>query len=253
MDEHGSPLPDVDPAVLGRRLVDAGHLTQAQLAVIVRRQREVGVPLERLLVEGGYVPAHVVATALADEERALLRTEQGLVIRRTTLRPAPPPGAPDPPRPVLRLAVSSEPDTADDATLSSLRTQLEAAIGEAEELRRRLVEEASARVELQVLRARVEEQAASLAAAEELARTLEAPRTTDRRAYTDERHVLFVPAAGRYELLERRGPAPEVGAVVALSGGRRFRVLRVGPAPFPGDASACVYLEPLASGPAQAS
>jgi hypothetical protein len=34
-----------------------------------------------------------------------------------------------------------------------------------------------------------------------------------------------------------------VGTMIELSGGRTGRVLRVGPAPFPGATEACAYLE----------
>jgi hypothetical protein len=68
----------------------------------------------------------------------------------------------------------------------------------------------------------------------------------DHGPYSDEQHVLFVPTAGQYRLIERRGAAPAPGDTVALSGGARFRVVRIGPFPLPGTRIACAYLEPLA-------
>jgi hypothetical protein len=67
------------------------------------------------------------------------------------------------------------------------------------------------------------------------------------RSYSDERHVLFVPAAAGYRLIERTGAVPAPGEDVRLSGGTRFRVLRVGPSPLPGSRIACAYLEPFVS------
>lgn len=67
----------------------------------------------------------------------------------------------------------------------------------------------------------------------------------ERVSYDHEQHVLFVPGSSQYRLIERRGAAPAPGEVVALSGGARFRVLRVGPSPLPGTRAACAYLEQL--------
>ena len=55
-------------------------------------------------------------------------------------------------------------------------------------------------------------------------------------------HVLFAPAAGGYRLLVREGVAPACGAELELEGGR-FRVLRHGPSPLPGDLRRCALLE----------
>jgi hypothetical protein len=57
-------------------------------------------------------------------------------------------------------------------------------------------------------------------------------------------HVLFVPAASGYTLVERDGVAPAVGAFVELSEPRgRFVVRRLGPSPLPGPKRRCAYLE----------
>ena len=55
-------------------------------------------------------------------------------------------------------------------------------------------------------------------------------------------HVLFAPAADGYRLLVREGIAPACGSEVEVEGGR-FRVLRHGPSPFPGDRRRCALLE----------
>ncbi len=55
-------------------------------------------------------------------------------------------------------------------------------------------------------------------------------------------HVLFVPSANGYTLLEQDGAAPEAGDVVELDGGR-FVVRRLGPSPLPCPRRRCAYLE----------
>ena len=55
-------------------------------------------------------------------------------------------------------------------------------------------------------------------------------------------HVLFVPGASGYTLVEREGIAPEAGDVVELDGAR-FIVRRHGPSPLPGPRRRCAYLE----------
>ena len=55
-------------------------------------------------------------------------------------------------------------------------------------------------------------------------------------------HVLFVPSASGYTLVEREGIAPEAGDAVAVDG-ERFVVRRHGPSPLPGPRRRCAYLE----------
>ena len=55
-------------------------------------------------------------------------------------------------------------------------------------------------------------------------------------------HVLFVPAASGYTLVERDGIAPEAGDIVEVDGGR-YVVRRHGPSPLPGPRRRCAYLE----------
>ena len=52
-------------------------------------------------------------------------------------------------------------------------------------------------------------------------------------------HLLFLPG---YELVERRGAAPEPGARLEHEGAG-YVVLRHGPSPLPGDRRRCVFLE----------
>ncbi|RDI75414.1 hypothetical protein Gocc_1212 [Gaiella occulta] len=62
---------------------------------------------------------------------------------------------------------------------------------------------------------------------------------TEARADT---HVLFVPGE-RYRMVESSGPAPAVGSEIEVDL-ERFRVVRAGSAPLPGDARSYAYLEP---------
>lgn len=57
-----------------------------------------------------------------------------------------------------------------------------------------------------------------------------------------EGHVLFVPGAAGYRLLARDGPPPARVDVVELDE-VRYRVLRLGPSPLPGDRRRCAFLE----------
>lgn len=57
-------------------------------------------------------------------------------------------------------------------------------------------------------------------------------------------HLLFVPGAEGYALVERPGPPPGVGAALELPGlDGEFVVSKLGPAPLPGDSRPCAYLQ----------
>ena len=57
-------------------------------------------------------------------------------------------------------------------------------------------------------------------------------------------YLLFVSKPTGYELREREGEPPEVGAVVEEDDGR-FRVTKVAPSPLPGNTRRCAYLVPV--------
>ena len=57
------------------------------------------------------------------------------------------------------------------------------------------------------------------------------------------RHLLFVWKPSGYELVEREGDPPSVGATVEIDG-RAQRVSKIGPSPLPGDGRRCGYLIP---------
>lgn len=58
-------------------------------------------------------------------------------------------------------------------------------------------------------------------------------------------HVLFLAAAGGYELVERDGPVPDTGTSLVLGDGRRAEVVKVGPSPLPGDVRRCAFAQLL--------
>jgi hypothetical protein len=54
-------------------------------------------------------------------------------------------------------------------------------------------------------------------------------------------HLLFVWTPRGYELRERDGEPPQLGAIVDEDG-KRMRVAKLAPSPLPGDERVCVYL-----------
>jgi hypothetical protein len=66
-------------------------------------------------------------------------------------------------------------------------------------------------------------------------------------------HVLLVPAAAGYTLLERSGPAPAPQALVEIGHGAwgegSFVVLRTGPSPLPAGPKRCAFLERRSANP----
>jgi hypothetical protein len=57
-----------------------------------------------------------------------------------------------------------------------------------------------------------------------------------------EGHVLFVAGPAGYRLHQREGPPPAAGDLVELGDGR-YRVLRLGPSPLPGDRRRSAFVE----------
>jgi len=63
-------------------------------------------------------------------------------------------------------------------------------------------------------------------------------------ADADEKHLLFVPTARGYLLVERDGPAPSALGEVTVPGHEGvFRVVKVSSSPLPNDSRACAYVE----------
>ena len=68
-----------------------------------------------------------------------------------------------------------------------------------------------------------------------------APVVSATRAYDESAHLLFVPSAAGYLLLERTGPAPGAGETVEVEGSTLV-VTKIGPSPFGSSSLACAYL-----------
>ena len=62
----------------------------------------------------------------------------------------------------------------------------------------------------------------------------------------DRSHLLFIPGADGYRLLEQKGPPPAPGSTLELAQddgtSSRLLVVKVGAAPLPGIRLACAYL-----------
>jgi hypothetical protein len=59
-----------------------------------------------------------------------------------------------------------------------------------------------------------------------------------------DKHLLFVWKPTGYELREREGDAPAVGAELEEDE-VRMQVIKVAPSPLPGDERRCAYLQPV--------
>ncbi|HEY7003518.1 MAG TPA: hypothetical protein VH281_04500 [Gaiellaceae bacterium] len=60
----------------------------------------------------------------------------------------------------------------------------------------------------------------------------------------DGKHILFVSRPTGYELIEREGDPPALGARVDLDeNGASYEVVKVAPSPLPQDTRLCAYLE----------
>jgi hypothetical protein len=57
-------------------------------------------------------------------------------------------------------------------------------------------------------------------------------------------HLLFVWKPSGYELHEREGEPPAVGATID-DGSAPMTVVKVAPSPLPGDERRCAYLQPV--------
>jgi hypothetical protein len=59
-------------------------------------------------------------------------------------------------------------------------------------------------------------------------------------------HLLFVPSAGGYELVEGAGESPSPGDLLEIDGrDGRYAVTRVVRSPLPNDGRSCAYLEAI--------
>lgn len=240
---------------LGRLLVEHGLLSEDELERALARQAVSGKRLGETIVELGFVSHPTLARALAEQYGIELKAESGFGTglrakieghheRRREVA--------DEPR--LRLVAPDVPAHAeleeDHATGDALHlAQLEeqwAKLAAAEELL------AEARRELAVLRrsaARRRDQARRLVRLirRRERRLLEHAAPPPLAPDPSLGHVVYAPLAGRYELVERAGAAPDPGTVVELTpDGAQVLIARICRSPLPGDLRPCAVGEQLA-------
>lgn len=254
-------------APLGELLVRHGGMREEHLRAALEEQQATGRPLGEIVVERGYVPAAMVAQALATQQGGLTKSEYGYAtgwakavderdraiaeLRRWAER--------------ANAAIASR-----DAEIARLTGELAATAG-VEEVERLQAEAAGARAQVAALQSEVEaatreaERVPTLEAqlgaaetglaaaseramrverleqelAEAVSRADEAERCAaelreagERRVHPwarAESHLLFVRRSEGYELVERAGPPPSAGE--AVDGGTVQRVSALGGTP----------------------
>ena len=244
--QHTSDQSERTP--LGQILFDTGLISAEVLDRVLAEQRQTGQPLGQMLVEGGYVPARSVALALADQHGGALKTEYGFAVARPERRRALQAVASAPPDdavPAEPVVVEEDPALA--ATIAQLEQDLNA-------LREQLVTALAARGASEASEAALATRLAELEGASVRASATAAAELAEVRArvdqvsavhvrtYAHDRHTVLLPDGERYGLVELDGAAPGAGHELELAG-RRYRVLRVGPSPFPGEPRQCAFLE----------
>jgi len=200
---------------LGELLLEKKLLTEDELELALTEQAESNRLLGAILVERGYVSGPALAVALAEQYGVELRTERGFgtglwaeIDRRHRAGRGKDDNVvklePLPP-PVVEIVPDPEPDPE---------------LGRLESENRRLQDE------IQRLRGEFTK-----------LKLVETPQPATS-------HLLFVPTAARYLLLERDGAPPRPGSTLELDEGA-FTVAKLGDAPFPGEERPCVFLLPL--------
>jgi hypothetical protein len=207
---------------LGELLLAKGLMTEDELELALAEQADTGRLLGAILVERGYVSGPALAVALAEQYGVELDTERGFgtglwaeIDRRHRAGRPTAPDEGDREDNVVRLEphlyVEIVPDPGPDPDLERLEAENRRLQDEIERLRGEFTK----------------------------LKLVESPPEPEPAAA----HLLFVPTSARYELVERDGPPPSEGSVVELEAGG-FVVSKVGPAPFPDEPRACVFLLP---------
>jgi hypothetical protein len=256
-------------APLGRMLVDEGYVAAHSVAMALAEQHggllktEYGFATGRRASEPGASEAQDPAapqfpllrlsnedeaptpvSTPPDPELAGLRLEpaaappevEELVEAQAPVAPAPVAAVPDPERATLHD------DMADaERRIEELGEALERATTELEASAARVHDAELARDQALTALTGAHERAVLLE--RNLEELSSRPPETSGRTYSDERHTLFVPGTGGYKAVERSGPAPEPGTEVAMSDEAKFRVVRIGPSPLPGETHPHVYLD----------
>jgi chromosome segregation ATPase len=132
---------------------------------------------------------------------------------------------------------------AERETLDARQATLTDAVGELESRVRGLSAAEAALVQRETRVADLEERSRELALREEALEAVALPGDQPTAAGDEPTaHLLLLPG-DRYRLEERVGPLPVAGSSIETDWGT-FRVLRVGPSPYPSDPRRCAYLEP---------
>jgi hypothetical protein len=237
----------MDAADPGRRqlgvvLLEAGLLSERDLAVALAEQERSGRRLGEILVARGLVSGPALANALAEQHGGFLRTEHGF---GTGLRgllgsrgaPASPSARPD----------VGPPPSAPAAGVWFAGAQATSG-GSADEQKSLETEPAEVPDPVQPLHAT--EGPKEPAALPEMSSS-EQRRAHDLEVQTlpqpDPDHLLFVPTTGGYLLLQRTGEAPPVGRRLELPEAPNVRlcVSKVARSPLPLDKRICAYLQAL--------
>jgi hypothetical protein len=203
---------------LGELLVAKGIVSQDELEVALTEQEETGRLLGAILVERGFVSGPALAIALAEQYGVELKTETGFGTglwteidrRHRQGRGRGEGNVVARLEPIKRAPVELVPDP--DPLLEELESQ-----------NRKLQEE-------------IERLRSEFTRLEVVVQAPEQPSA----------HLLFVPTAKRYLLLERDGTAPAPGEELQLPDlGARFAVAKLGCSPYPGDRRPCAFLHEL--------
>ena len=196
---------------LGELLVQKGLVTADELDHALTEQEETGRLLGAILVERGYVSGPALAVALAEQYGVQLEQQRGFgtglwaeIDRRH------------------REGRGAEPEE-NVVRLEPAKPSLEAVPDPDPELDR-----------LQAENRRLQEEITRLHDEFSKLRLVEAPEAPAS-------HLLFVPTAARYLMVERQGPPPAPGEELDLNEGT-FLVGKLGRAPFPGEQRPCAFL-----------
>jgi len=200
--------------------VDKGLVTKDELEFALTEQSESGRLLGAILVDRGYVSGPALAVALAEQYGVELEAERGFgtglwaeIDRRH------------------RAGRGHEPETGNVVKLEPvpLPPRVEVVPDPQPDPEVERLEAENRRLQDEIERLRGEFTKLKL---------VETPAPAAA-------HLLFVPSAERYALVERDGPPPPQGSEVELEE-RLFVVSKVGPAPFPDEPRACAFLLPRA-------
>jgi hypothetical protein len=197
---------------LGELLLAKGLVAKEELELALEEQAETGRLLGAILVDRGCVSGPALAVALAEQNGVELHTEEGFgtgLWAKIERRHRSEQGAEDRAENVVRIEPAPPPLEAvpdPDPQLEQLEAE-----------NRRLQDEIE-RLKGELTRPKL----------------VEAPEEPSS-------HLLFVPRASGYLLVERQGSPPEPGDDVALAEGS-FVVSKLGRAPVPGERRVCAFL-----------